>query len=1021
MERRNARSSREAKLWLRLLLVAVTGAVPLFVVSLLLTRATYRAAIDFGTQEQHGLAFQRRLEAVLETLPRYVLAIESPSGSAAHAAAGAAEQELDRTIQALARDYRGELGRELRFSASSLHAHGRDEASLGPLEQRWEALKHPPPSRQAIAAAARQLAASVCSMTEQTADSSNLVLDQDLDSYYLMDIGLVALPRAQLHVFEIQEAVADWLRGDRSASSARQIAALAALLREADLARIARDAQSAIVEDAQFNGVSASLQAGLPPAISGFAEATNRLLSMLDRLAAGETVPGTEVEAATMRAEAASFDLFRTSAGELDALLATRLRATEKKRLGAYSVIVATLLGAAFVMGLLIRGSLAARYAEILESQAELQAKEEQLRSLGDNLPGGMVYQLLREPDGSMRFLYVSRGIEQLHGVTAEAVLKDATVLYDLLVEEDRPALQAAELESRSRKVPFRHIARSRRKSDGEIRWFEFTSAPRELPDGGVMWDGVQMDITERRLAEAAVEQTQQRFSHIFDDSPIPMTLTTVGEGKYVAVNDAFLKATGYARDEVLGRTSREIGIYDNLEQRARVLHQLETSGSVHGIDVVFRTKNGQPRDNLLWVELLTIGAEKFTLAMSLDVSEQKEATRQQRELEEQLRQTQKLEALGTLAGGIAHDFNNMLGAMISFTELSKLENPDNELLQENLDQILAASKRATVLVRQILSFSRHQKEERKTLQLAPIVKEALSLLRATLPSTIALEQAIDADVSDVLANATQVHQIVMNLCTNAAHAIRGKHGKITVSLAELSIGEGAHKPHVELEPGKYVRLTITDTGHGMDATTLQRIFEPFFTTKPAGEGTGLGLSVVHGIVKEYGGVVLAESEPGRGTSFVIYLPAVSGAAAEIASDSAEVPRGKGERVLFVDDEVALGNAGRKMLERLGYQATVFGSSVTALLAFRQAPRSFSIVVTDYTMPDLTGLDLIREIHAIRPDIPAIMVSGSSGPIVPEELREAGVLQVLSKPLGYTALAHALCRALYQGALTSTG
>ncbi len=284
-------------------------------------------------------------------------------------------------------------------------------------------------------------------------------------------------------------------------------------------------------------------------------------------------------------------------------------------------------------------------------------------------------------------------------------------------------------------------------------------------------------------------------------------------------------------------------------------------------------------------------------------------------------------------------------------------------------------------------------------------------MLRATLPTTIAIEQALDGPTADVRANATQVHQIVMNLCTNAAHAIQGK-GKISLEIAQVAVGEGPSKPHVELKSGDYVRLTISDTGHGMDAATMKRIFEPFFTTKKAGEGTGLGLSVVHGIVKEYGGGVTIDSELGRGTTFAIYLPVSSGAEGSVPPESVEVPRGNGQRVLFVDDERVLGEAAQKMLTRLGYAATVFNSSVDALAALRLAPTSYAALITDFTMPDLTGAELIREVLAIRPELRVILASGSGSHLTGEAMRELGIREVLTKPVSYVALARALQRAL---------
>ncbi|HEX7451171.1 MAG TPA: ATP-binding protein, partial [Polyangiaceae bacterium] len=335
-------------------------------------------------------------------------------------------------------------------------------------------------------------------------------------------------------------------------------------------------------------------------------------------------------------------------------------------------------------------------------------------------------------------------------------------------------------------------------------------------------------------------------------------------------------------------------------------------------------------------------------------------------------------------------------------------ENSDNHGLQANLDEVLNASARAVNLVRQILSFSRQQKEEREALQLAPIIKEALSLLRASLPSTIALEQQIEDAVPDVLANPTQVHQIVMNLCTNAAHAMKGTQGRIKVALSELQVSESGPKLHAELQPGGYVCMTVQDTGHGMDAATAKRIFEPFFTTKGSGEGTGLGLSVVHGIVKEYGGVVTVDSELGRGTTFAIYLPARPALEKPAPVLATEIPRGNGERVLFVDDEPVLGAVAQKMMQRLGYRATVFQSSEAALTAFQSDPAAFDALVTDLTMPAMTGVELARQVLAVRPGLPVILVSGSSGQLTTTELRKVGIRELLSKPLDYGTLARTL-------------
>ncbi|MGC3958609.1 MAG: PAS domain S-box protein [Verrucomicrobiota bacterium] len=382
--------------------------------------------------------------------------------------------------------------------------------------------------------------------------------------------------------------------------------------------------------------------------------------------------------------------------------------------------------------------------------------------------------------------------------------------------------------------------------------------------------------------------------------------------------------------------------------------------------------------------------------------------------LEEQLRQAQKLEALGTLAGGIAHDFNNILAAIISFAELAKMDNDSNYELCENLDQILKAGNRATSLVRQILWFSRQQKQTRHNLQLGNVLTEALGLIRATLPTTIEIEQSIATPLPEVLADASQIHQVVMNLCANASHAMRGQQGRLRVELEAITLAADSLGAHPELQPGDYVRLRFSDTGHGMDEATCQRIFEPFFTTKAPGEGTGLGLSVVHGIIKSHDGAITVQSTPGQGTCFTILLPTAQIKPAALDSSSDLIPTGNGQRILFVDDEPDLCEAASRMINRLGYQPVTFNSSEEAWKAIQTQPDNYDLIVSDLTMPVLTGPDLARNVLALRPQFPIILTSGYAGDMSDASLRELGVRELVAKPLDFHSLAHAINRALHE-------
>jgi PAS domain S-box-containing protein len=384
----------------------------------------------------------------------------------------------------------------------------------------------------------------------------------------------------------------------------------------------------------------------------------------------------------------------------------------------------------------------------------------------------------------------------------------------------------------------------------------------------------------------------------------------------------------------------------------------------------------------------------------------------ERQQLEDQYRQSQKMEAIGTLAGGIAHDFNNILTAIYGYTEIARMEVEGNQNALEPLDAVVEASKRATALVRQILAFSRHQPQQRSPMQLQRVVAEVLTLLRATIPTTIEIKAELDDKAAAVLADATQIHQVLMNLGTNAAQAMKDQPGLLEVRLENFEIDADFVQTRPALRPGWYVRLSVSDTGHGMDSATAARIFEPFFTTKAPGEGTGLGLSVVHGIMSSHDGTITVYSQPGEGTTFHLYFPA-HGNVAPVSSQTAEapVPYGRGQRILYVDDEQPLAEMGRKILERLGYEVDVRGRPAEALAAFRAAPADYDLVVTDLTMPGMTGIELARQLLHIRPELPVILMTGYAAMLTPERVRTLGIRELLLKPHSVRMLAEALQRA----------
>ncbi len=509
-------------------------------------------------------------------------------------------------------------------------------------------------------------------------------------------------------------------------------------------------------------------------------------------------------------------------------------------------------------------------------------------------------------------------------------------------------------------------------------------------------------DISERKRAEAALRESEARFNTAFRFMPVGAGITTLSDGRLLAVNKHFGEVFGYSPDELLGRTTSELGIWVDPKDRDHIVSMLKMGQPVHAYECQIRRKDGSVGWASYSGDLVVLNGEKYLLSGAVDITRRKRAEEAQQEMQTRLNQAQKMEAIGTLAGGIAHDFNNILGGMLGYAELARLELPEESPVISLLENIERGGARAVDLVRQILAFSRRTPQDRKPIQLAVIIKEALKLLRASLPVTIAIHEQYETS-GFVLADAGQVHQIVMNLCTNAGLAMRKQGGELGINLREIESDDALLAKHPELSGGRYLCLTVKDTGCGIPSENLGRIFEPFFTTRAVGEGTGLGLSVVHGIVKSWGGSIGVASEVGRGTTFEIILPACA------ATGANEVERGIAyqghERVLFVDDETNLTDIAQRGLTHFGYEVAAFDDPLEAIAAFRAKPRDFDIVVTDMTMPRITGDVLAAEVRRVRPDIPVVLVSGFSDRLTAEQARAAGFDGFVDKPLRPTTLA----------------
>jgi len=512
-------------------------------------------------------------------------------------------------------------------------------------------------------------------------------------------------------------------------------------------------------------------------------------------------------------------------------------------------------------------------------------------------------------------------------------------------------------------------------------------------------------DITERRQVEEALRWAEEKYRSIFENS-IAGIFRTTPEGRVISANPAFARIFGYgAPEEMLNLSDVARQIYVNPERREDLIRLADEMDIVQEFEVkILRKDRGTA-----WVTLNAravrdeSGKISYLEGSIVDITNRKA-------LESRLLQAQKMEAIGALAGGIAHDFNNILAAIMGYAGLAQAKAREKDL-RHYLDQILRSCDRAKNLVTQILTFSRKAEQEMTPLDLGPLVKESLKLLRATLPSTIEIRSSIGPGAYTVFGDATQMHQVLINLCTNAAQAMRERGGLLEVSLEWIEVTSHTLFLHHELPPGRYVKLNVSDTGTGISPEVVDRIFDPFFTTKKRGEGTGLGLSVVYGIVKERGGAIAVESEPGEGSVFSVYLPATGSDSESKVERDEPIARGS-ERILFVDDEEMLVEMVRETLHGMGYRVVATESSVKALKIFRAHPARFDLLITDMTMPGMTGVDLAREVMQIRPDIPVILCTGFSENVSEQQAKNLGIREFIMKPVTVAGLARAVRKAL---------
>jgi len=513
----------------------------------------------------------------------------------------------------------------------------------------------------------------------------------------------------------------------------------------------------------------------------------------------------------------------------------------------------------------------------------------------------------------------------------------------------------------------------------------------------------VKARTRELRRSEATSRRQLIEIEMYYDMAPIGLC-TLDRQLRYLRINKQLADFNGIPVSAHIGRTLRDV-IPVGGEQREAVARQVLKSGvPVMNVELTGETV-GHPdvkrTTRSSWFPIKDVDGKVISVgAMVEDITNQLR-------LEDQLRQSQKMEAIGTLAGGIAHDFNNILAGIIGFSEMVEEELPGNSPLVRYMKRILQASFRGRDLVRQILTFSRKTEQVREPIPLSPIMDETWKLLRASIPATIEMVLDMKAVTDKVRASAAEVQQIVMNLATNAARSMAEKGGTLTIGLSDIDFEPDSPIIDPEVEPGEYLQLVVQDTGIGMKPDIMKRIFEPFFTTGSVGEGTGMGLAVVYGIVKSLQGTVAVESKPGLGSTFRIFLPKVS-TGIELRNPAPDdIPHGT-ERVLFVDDEELLAELGRDILEKLGYRVTALTDSSEALKLFLSDPDAFDIVITDQTMPKMSGLHLARQLLEVRDDIPVVLCTGHSDAISSGIAKTAGIRSFLMKPLSKRELAKAI-------------
>ncbi|HIJ54737.1 MAG TPA: PAS domain S-box protein [Deltaproteobacteria bacterium] len=602
------------------------------------------------------------------------------------------------------------------------------------------------------------------------------------------------------------------------------------------------------------------------------------------------------------------------------------------------------------------------------------------------------------------KYVYVNDKFAKMHGYNSDELL--GMNHFDLIHMDQRDLIKKrAHKRLKGEQVSTQYEIKRLHKN-GQVVWHEIMVSNPIMYAGKPAIMGHEIDITKRKLVEDELRESEEKYRLLFELESDVILLVRRDDDQILEVNNAGIELYGYTRDELLKMKNTDISAepeetlksIDEGRDKIPLRYHRKKDGTVFPVEI--------SRSHFNWKGQAT------RISAIRDISDRIEAEKGKAEYEAQLRQMYKMEAIGTLAGGIAHDFNNILSIILGNTELAMDDVPEWNPAHSNMREIKKAGLRAKDVVRQLLSFSRKTEHERKPIRIAPLIKESVRFLRSSIPSSIEIRQNLSVQADAISGDPTQIHQVMINLCTNAAHAMEEEGGIMEISLTHVQLDESAVKQYQGLKPGPHVILSVSDTGSGIEPEIKDRLFDPYFTTKEVNKGTGMGLAVVHGIVKNHGGEISIESEPGKGTAVHVLFPAVEALEKEITVEAPEaLPRGN-ERILLIDDESAIVKIGKQMLERLGYMCESKTSPVEAIELFQLDPTQFDLLITDMTMPHMNGKKLAEEILKIRPDIPIILCTGYSDKIDEEQTKEIGIRAYVMKPIVMVEIAKTIRQVL---------